>query len=208
MQELLNTPDDDRNEAWEDQFLLTLTEQNLRILSPDSQAGPDGWPYLLVETTNDGEPAQKILQWLAQRGIGLAVNPSKDAPDFTLSWGMIWNFRETGKFIDRHAPLQTGSVQFSKDQMLQHGAPSAKYLPDYVKSILKDFFRDQGLHHVRILVFTLDGKNYELAFSLESLGKPPEKEHAGIAEALGWFLPTHYSLVLISEANLPKFIEL
>ncbi|HWU44373.1 MAG TPA: hypothetical protein VN132_13070, partial [Bdellovibrio sp.] len=60
----------------------------------------------------------------------------------------------------------------------------------------------------RILVMSTDRKHYDLAFSLESLGNPPQKEHAGIAEAIGWFLPPHYSIVLVSEKGLPEFVEL
>jgi hypothetical protein len=40
------------------------------------------------------------------------------------------------------------------------------------------------------------------------LGNPPTKEHQGIAEAISWFLPPHYSIVLISETGLPPFAAL
>jgi hypothetical protein len=40
------------------------------------------------------------------------------------------------------------------------------------------------------------------------LGNPPEREHEGIAEAIAWFLPNHYSVVLISEKGLPTFSAL
>jgi hypothetical protein len=62
--------------------------------------------------------------------------------------------------------------------------------------------------HPRILVMSTDRKHYDLAFSLESLGNPPTKEHQGIAEAITWFLPPHYSVVLVSEKDLPEFIAL
>ena len=59
-----------------------------------------------------------------------------------------------------------------------------------------------------VLVMSTDGENYDFCFSLESLGNPPEAEHSGIAEAISWFLPPHYSLLLIGEKDLPKFIDL
>jgi hypothetical protein len=52
---------------------------------------------------------------------------------------------------------------------------------------------------------SIDQKNYDLCFSLESFGNPPETEHKGLAEALSWFLPAHYSIALISEKLLPGF---
>jgi len=91
---------------------------------------------------------------------------------------------------------------------LHAGPPSPQYLPQYVRNILKEFFRDQGVLMPKILVMSADRKHYDLAISLESLGNPPEKEHQGIAEALSWFLPPHYSIVLVSEKGLPSFVEL
>ena len=60
----------------------------------------------------------------------------------------------------------------------------------------------------QILIFSFDKKQYEFGISLESLGNPPETEHAGIAEAISWFLPPHYSIVLISEKGMPQFVDL
>jgi hypothetical protein len=81
-------------------------------------------------------------------------------------------------------------------------------LPQYVRNILKQFFMDQNVMRPRILVMSTDRKNYDLAFSLESLGNPPVKEHQGVAEAISWFLPPHYSIVLVSEIGLPEFTDL
>jgi hypothetical protein len=53
-----------------------------------------------------------------------------------------------------------------------------------VRNILKEFFRDQGVFAPKILVMSSDRVNYDLVFSLESLGNPPVKEHQGIAEAI------------------------
>jgi hypothetical protein len=204
-QQLIKVESELRDELWEDRFLTALTECRLNILSADPQTGPDGWPYLFVEISEDGEPAQKVLHWLATRGIGLAVNPDQEYPDFILSWGMIWYFRETGRFFRRDVDSLAGRVELSLAQIAHAGTPSPQFLPDYVRSILREFFRDQGVLNPRILVLSQDRANYELAFSLESLGNPPESEHEGIAEAVSWFLPPHYSLLLISEQGLPPF---
>ena len=202
---LLKIEIDQRDDAWEDQFLSALSEAQLRVLSPDPQAGPDGWPYLMAETDQGTEPAQKILQWLATRGIGLVINPQKETPDYALSWGMVWSFRETGRFFNRVLNEHKGAVELTLNQIAHAGTPSPQYLPDYVRSILREFFRDQGILQPKILVVSEDRKNYELAFSLEALGNPPEAEHLGVLEAIGWFLPPHYSLILISEKGRPAF---
>ncbi len=207
--EILNTPDAQRDSAWETKFFQSLMGAQLKLISQEPQTGPDNWPYILTETGEGAtEPAQKILLWLAERGIGLAINPQKELPDYVFSYGMIWSFKETGFFSKPTEDQPTGSVQFETNSLVHAGPPTEEYLPQYVRKVLRDFFRDQGILRPRILVMSTDQKHYDLAFSLDSLGNPPENEHEGIAEALSWFLPPHYSLMLIQEAGLPPFSDL
>jgi hypothetical protein len=205
LSDLIQTPESQRDENWENQFLHTLTESKLQLVSEDPQFGPDGWPYLIAKTENGSEPSQKILQWLSQKGIGLVVNADKEMPDYILTYGMIWSFKETGRFFQKIEEPKSGKVELSMSSIAHAGTPNPSYLPDYVRGILREFLRDQGVIAPKILVLSQDRKNYDLAFSLESLGNPPETEWPGIAEAIGWFLPPHYSIVLISEKDLPPF---
>ena len=171
--------------------------------------GPDNWPYLMVSTEEGQEPSQQILHWLSTRGIGLVVNPEKDYPDFILSYGMIWFFRETGRFILRNAAaVSNKQVELTAASLKSFGAPTEAYLPVYVRKVLQDFFRDQGVLTPRCLVISETNKDYDFAISVESLGNPPEKEWPQIGEALSWFLPAHYSIVIISEKNMPPFVAL
>ena len=84
-------------------------------------------------------------------------------------------------------------------------SPTEDYLPKYVRQILKDFFRDQMVLQPKILVASKDSVNFDLCFSIESLGAPPEKEYNGICEAISWFLPQHYNITLLSEKSFPQF---
>lgn len=205
----IEVPAEKRDVQWEYDFLNAFPQSKLQVLSPEPQLGPDGWPYLMVATGAEAaEPALKIIPWLAQRGIGLAVNPGKEYPDFVFNYGMLWNFKEKGQFIQSGAGAPVGPVEFKTGEGILSGEPTKDYLPDYVRAILRDFFRDQGLHQVKIAVVSADRVTYDLVFSLESLGNPPEKEHAGIAEALAWFLPNHYSVMLLSETSIPGFVNL
>lgn len=208
LKELLKIEDRDRNAQWEDEFLTRLTEGKITVLSPDPQTGPDQWPYLLVSTDVGEDSAQQVLGWLAEKGIGMAVNPTKEYPDFVLTYGMIWNFRETGRFIDRRIVPQDGAVEYDPKTLKTSGPPTEQYLPTYVRRIIKQFWSDQGVLNPRIQILSVDGENFDFAYSLESLGNPPASEHAGIAEAVSWFLPPHYSVVLVSENGLPPFASL
>jgi hypothetical protein len=207
--ELLLVPDAKRDHEWENRFFDEFLKSKVSLIDEGPQTGPDHWPYLMVETGEENdEPVVNILNWLSTKGIGLVVNPTKEYPDYVFPWGMIWNFIETGLFRLNQAPVIQGDVDLRNEQGLIAGPPNPKYLPDYVRSLLRQFFMDQGLMQVKILVVSQDGKHYDLAISIESLGNPPKNEHSGILEAVSWFLPTHYSLILTSEKELKGFIPL
>lgn len=224
MLELLKVVDADRGPDWEAAFLKALPSSYCAPVSPDPQVGPDGWPYLLVEISEkaDRETVDRILQWLVPRGIGLVINPQKDFPDFVLSYGMIWNYLSTGHFVVPHADAAAAAslvsataagIPSTKTVTVDaagtvFGEPTKEVLPEHVRKILREFFRDQGVLKPRILGVSPNGKDFELAFSLESLGNPPSKEHEGVAEAISWFLPPHYPILLMEEAGKAGFIDL
>jgi len=216
LQTYLLTKEEERNQSWDEGFFKLFSESSLLILADDPQQGPDGWPYLLCETTtepktedNKIDSAQKILHWLSTRGIGLVVNPKKlPYPDYIFSYGMIWSFRETGYFIKYQNTNTNKQIVIDKNSEIMTGPPSREYFPTYVRSLIKDFLRDQNVLDARVLMISTDGENYDLCFSLESLGSPPEAEHEGILEAFSWFLPPHYSVAVVSEKIFHGFASL
>lgn len=214
----LQIKEQDRNYAWDEKFFKLFSETDVVLLSQDPQQGPDGWPYLICQTVVDQtknnfdldriESSQKVMKWLSVKGIGLVVNPQREPyPDYVFSYGMIWSFIETGFFMRPDLAQASGQIEYDQKNIFT-GEPTLQYLPNYVRKVLKDFFNDQTVFNPKILMISPDQVNYDLAFSLESLGNPPENEHAGIAEAISWFLPPHYSVVLVSEAGLPAFYNL
>lgn len=209
-----NTPLDDlfkvdlefRDADWEESFFKSFLRSNVKVVFSDPKPGPDGWPYLFVETTKEAdEPVSKIVSWLAERGIGLALNIQKPMPDFVFTYGMLWNYRERGEFLSTAPKIEAGEIRLGNGEQVFIGEPSEIFLPKYVRAILKQFFFDQGVHGVKTMMMSKDQKHYDLCFSLESLGNPPEKERAGIAEAIAWFLPAHYSVALLSEKAVEGF---
>lgn len=206
---LCQQPDNARDNDWERAFFHALADAKVQVAQPEPQVGPDGWPYLYVQTLGTGaEPMVRILDWLSSRGIGLVVNGQKEIPDYIFPFGMIWNWKERGEFLSPAGRVSTGRVQLKAGTEVLAGAPTPEFLPTYVRQILYQFLRSQGVKEPKILVLSQDKKHFDLCFSLESLGSPPDHEHRGIAEALAWFLPQHYSLLLISEKGLPGFLAL
>jgi hypothetical protein len=202
--ELLSIPDTQRDSAWENKFFHALSEGNVDVFAQEPQTGPDGWPYLLTKTeATSTEPFQRILHWLSDKGIGLVINPQNEYPDYVFTYGMLWHFKETGLFYREQNAAVEGVFEFQVKDIKLAGEPTEAYLPNYVRKVLRDFLQQQGVLIPKILAFTLDGSNYELAFSTESLGNPDQTEHQGILEAISWFLPPHYQIALVSEKELP-----
>lgn len=208
--DLMSVNLNNREIDWERSFLRALPTARFNILNEAPVAGPDGWPYLLVNAEASGkEPAAKIISWLSERGIGLVINPQKTAPDYVLTYGMIWNYRERGEFLSARDQLVSEELTLKQGDSVHSGPPSLEYLPQYTRNVLRAFFKDNGTPLMKVLVVGDREKNdYSLCFSLEALGEPSATEHKGILEALSWFLPSHYSLAIMSERGLPKFFEL
>lgn len=199
-----------RNEVWEREFLAILPALKVELIKQEAQVGPDSWPYLFVKTTKDnsGESLLVILRWLSERGIGLALNPMAVYPDYILTYGMVWNYRERGEFFTQTTADSGQTLEIQHGEQLFVGPPSESYLPSYVRQILRQFLLDQGVTQPKIAMISKDEKNFDLCFSVESLGSPPQTEWQGIAEALSWFLPGHYKLALISDKTVPGFERL
>lgn len=202
--EIFGVPDDKRDGAWENRFFHALSLGNLKVLTPEPHTGPDGWPYLLADTTEEPteDSFQRVLHWLSDKGVGLVVNPQKEYPDYVFTYGMLWNFKETGLFFKKSESMREGAFEFQMKDIKSAGVPSENYLPTYVRRVIKEFLLQQGVLAPKILAFTLDGTNFDLSFSKESLGDPDSSEHQGLLEALSWFFPLHYNISLLSEKEL------
>ena len=210
LHDLTLTPLDARDQNWETQFLNALPHAKVSLLFSVPQVAQDNWPYMFVKTDPHGtEPLAKLMDWAARRGIGIAVNPQKkEELDYLLSYGMVWSQVFRGSVARSSTTAPEGQFEIAASTQLQAGSPSEDFLPAVVRGTLRTFLQEQGLLQPKILIMSTDQKHYDLCFSLDSLESPPESEHRGIAEALSWFLPPDYSIVLCHEKGLPTFHNL
>ncbi|MGE4130166.1 MAG: hypothetical protein AB7F86_00930 [Bdellovibrionales bacterium] len=209
--QLVQLPESARDEAWERRFLDAILQMRVDVLNNgETVRGPDGWPYLSVKTGGEGEEEfSKVVRWLAGRGIGLVVNSFKMVPDYVFTYGMIWNFVETGRFITPWEVPLPGEVHLAPESRPLIGPPTEKYLPSYVRSILRELLGQQGFSKPLILVATTgDFKVQDLLLARESVGSLSATEQRDLAEALSWFLPLHYSLVFVDKKEFSGWIEL
>jgi len=208
--QIINQPEAYRDKEWERAFFQAIIDCNFELESEAPKVGPDGWPYLFAKTSQAAtEPSGRIIEWLSDKGIGLVINSHKSLPDYVFTYGMIWNFKERREFVSElKEQIKLGAVEIKDGQTLYVGEPSESYLPTYVRKIIRQFLVDQGVKAPKVSMVSQDNKVFDLCFSLESLGNPEQKEHKGILEALAWFLPQHYSLMILSETTIPKFYPL
>ena len=137
-----------RDPQWEDQFLKGLPSAQFKLLNDTPQTGPDGWPYLLVELDSGGDAkASDVLGWLVQKGVGLAINPQKSAPDYILSFGMIWNYINKNEFISNRTATHEKSLKLEAGEKIHAGEPSDDYLPPSLKNILRAFFKNNEIEN-------------------------------------------------------------
>lgn len=218
--EILAVPQKDRDLQWETNFLKKLPECKVTLMAQAPQGGPDHFPYMFVEIKEDsGEPALNLLRWISQNGVGLAINPTKSFPDFVMTFGMIWNYFKSGLFLENPTPKEhvhghncnhgpshdPKPTQEKESTELFVGSPNESYLPPPIKTILKEFLKQQGVMVPKVTMISMDKVNFDLCFSIESFGSPKVEEHEGILQSLSWFLPAHYSLAFISENGIPSF---
>ncbi|MCS6838348.1 MAG: hypothetical protein NZ480_05825 [Bdellovibrionaceae bacterium] len=212
IERLITIPDEMRDAHWEHAFLSQLCFAQVRVMQPDPIVGPDSWPYLHVRLDSKGqEPMSNILLWLSTRGIGLVVDHQENQtyPDYVMPWGTVW-WMVKNKTIPTFAatkPLHE-NINVAWKHVAWWGAPSEDFLPAHVRKILREFFLQQNVLSPKYLLISFDQKVFNLAFSLESLGKPPIEEHQNLLEALSWFFPPHYPLMLLTEEGSPPFYPL
>lgn len=209
-EKLVQLPESSRDDQWELNFLDSVVSMKVEVLEQGDPAhGPDGWPYLRVRTGQGEEPFINIVRWLAGRGIGLVVNPHKMTPDYVFTYGMLWNFVETNRFVTPWTGITPESAEVDLSEQPIIGSPSDQYLPPYVRDILNHFLQDQGIQKPQILVATSrDYKNTDLVFALESMGSPVAQDQKALAEVLSWFLPLHYSLTFLPQASVSGWVAL
>jgi hypothetical protein len=207
---LLQQPESKRDDQWERDFLGLITKAKVEVTQDQAKAGPDGWPYLIVKSGPQGDqPFLQVLEWAATRGIGLALNTHKMLPDYVFTYGMLWNYAMNRQFVSAGPTPKAGDVTIAESEDMIIGAPSEEYLPMFVRKVLREFLNAQGMKSPRVTVLsTKDYKVVDLLFSSESLNDLKPKDFRTMSEAIAWFLPLHYNLIIGSERNLSGFVDL
>ena len=84
-------PESSRNAEWEETFLKHLKDIKVNLLQKDPAMGPDNWPYMFLQSDTEGEDfLLNVFDWCMKTGVGVALNPHKELPDYIFTYGMVW----------------------------------------------------------------------------------------------------------------------
>lgn len=214
--ELVETPHEARDEAWNTAFLASLSGASFRCGDPQVIQGPDGFPYVQLLLPESGVGFQCYVidrmkdDFLLERGLGVVINPDNGAPDWVLSCGDILNLYLNQEFYT------TEETPFSKDgtdeiieeqESVMVGQPAETLLPQVTRNVLRAFLEGNGVAAPKVLLMMRQRKDgagitQELAFNLSPADFADEKTYRAVMQQLAWFLPRHYSILGIDESAL------
>jgi len=204
---LLTIPLEERNNEWVAQFIDNIAEANLEVSEPEIIMSTEGFPYFNLRTVEAGENFQAYvikqkLPILLKNGFGVAINTTKENPDWMFSYGDILNFAIRNEFYtdDHHFSLNNGDFIIGSDEEILVGQPSEDILPTYARHQIREFLNYSGVKNPMVMLIA---RNYtdeasvtqDLVFNITPKNFANEKEYKQAMNTISWFLPKHYSLV-------------
>lgn len=213
--ELISVPEADRGEDWSAAFLANLPAASFRCGNPQIIQGPDGFPYFQLFLPEPGVEFQCYVidrmkdDFLLERGLGVAINPTNTGPAWVLSYGDVLNFHLHNEFYS------TGETPFSKqlsdevtesEEEVMIGQPSELLLPQLTRNILRDYLTSNGVDSPKVLLMMRrlnsgPGISQDLVFNITPQNFDSEETYRSVMQLLAWFLPRHYSFVGMREQS-------
>ena len=185
LQRLFAVPRDERADTWREAFFVAVPDASLAAGDPQVFAGPDGYPYFLLRMPAPGpfEPfcVTHVLDVCLENGFGIVVSAGAPEPEWVFTYGDLWSFKETGRFIVSAG----GSVTLTEPREALVGAPSETVLPRYARPVLSRALAAQGVHGAEVFYVLMRGFDPERSFAIRPLPDP---------RRLLWYLPRDFGL--------------
>jgi hypothetical protein len=217
---LVQTPQAERNDVWNDLFLECLPGASFRCGDPQVIIGPDGYPYFQLFLPEPGVEFQCFVienmkdAFLLENGLGVVINPSGTDADWVLTYGDILNLHLNNTFYTKEHSFATHKEHevIGQEEKVMVGHPSAELLPLFTRAILKEYLKNNGVSVPKVLLLmrTVEGKTtQDLVFNITKSNFSNEDTFEALMSSLRWFLPLHYSYVAMEEQIFGDlFIEL
>ncbi|HLS94604.1 hypothetical protein BC792_103126 [Sphingobacterium allocomposti] len=217
--QLMEVPFAERNEAWRDRFLGNIAGANLKLGDPEVILSNDGFPYVQLQTVKNDESFQAYviehqLEVLLEQGFGVVVNAHLEQPDWVFSYGDLVNLKQCGSFYTDKSffsnPKEYNSI--GQDEDILVGQPSEDIFPSYLRKHVRDFLQYAGVKHPKVMLIA---RNYtdeerasqDIVFNVMPKQFASEKDFTNLMNTLQWFLPKHYSFFGVDEMAIENGFE-
>jgi hypothetical protein len=221
--QLVKTPHNDRDAAWQQAFLSAVAQASFKCGNPQLISGPDGFPYFQLFLPEPNKEFKCYVidhmknDFLLDSGYGVVINPTAEQPDWVFTYGDIVNLRLNQMFYTSEKTAFTKNAQH--DEVLKEseevliGQPSESLLPIATRQVLKSFLQTQGVSTPKILLMQRKNKStfeitQDLVFNLTPENFDNEEHYRTVMQHLGWFLPRQYAYAGMSEKTLTDFMPL
>ena len=210
--QLFNTPREERDDKWRQQFYENVATASFAWDTPQVLTGPDGFPYFILLTPEENKPFESFCiknmteDFLLDRGWGIVFNPAEGgATDWVFTHGDLVNLHLNNHFfspLDNAASedikfLKNVSVTTKKEQVMV-AQPSDHYLPRPTRHALKTFLQSKGIKKPKLMMLScMNGKKItrKLAFNIDPKNYPVVSKLDHLMQQVGWFLPNDYIII-------------
>lgn len=208
---LLETPFEQRDQAWVQSFLSNIAEANLKLGNPEVVMASDGFPYVQLESVHTDESFQafvinKQLPSLLMQGFGVVINAQNSQPDWVFSYGDIVNYELNDTFYTEESIFSHNkeNVAIGSDEKILIGQPSDSILPKYLRNQLREFLKHAGIESPKTMLIARNPEDeanvkQDLVFNFTPNQFANEQQFQQIGNTIAWFLPKHYSFLFIDE---------
>lgn len=209
---LLTVPFGERDEVWRDTFLNNIAECTLKLADTEVVIGPDGYPYFQLESVPKDQNFQafvirnRLLDFVLPKGFGIAINTQNENPDWIFTYGDLVNYSLNDEFYTDESVFSQKNEKtiIGKDEDILVGQPSELILPTILRTQLREFLDHYGVKNPKIMLIARNYKDeskvsQDLVFNIVPKQFRTEKEFSSLMDAIGWFLPRHYSYIGLDE---------
>lgn len=202
---------DDRDDSWKEKFFANINEASLAGGEPRIIEGPDGYPYFhLITPTSGKEYAsftinQLIKDFLYREGVGLAINPVKDYPDWVFSYGDIVNYEIMDEFYSNSVEWFNEEIIPMNNSQILSLKITEQLMPKELRTMLKRYLASFGITDPKISLVQKEISNEskkKLLFNITPNQFKNNEIFTDVINSISWFLPKQYTYESIDESSI------
>jgi hypothetical protein len=213
---LVQTPQKERDEAWQQAFLENIGQASFRCGDPQVITGPDGFPYFQLFLPEPNKSFQCYViermkdDFLLASGYGIVINPTSNSADWVLSYGDILNLHLNETFYTTtETPFsrETSDETIVENEKVMIGQPSETILPNETRHLIAEFLKANEIKTPKVLLMMRhrqdgNGVSQDIVFNLTPKNFKDENTYRSVMQTISWYLPRHYSYVGMDEQSL------